>query len=73
MRLGFDLVAFLYGGAVHDSVRITVKLSREEARALLKLAETECRHPREQAHKFIRDGLREPDSREVRDDAVSVN
>ena len=45
-----------------DLVRISVKLSPDEAKELFELAEDECRQPPEQARKLIRDGLREAES-----------
>lgn len=55
-----------------DLVRITVKLSKDEARALLKLAGDEYRHPREQARKFILDGLRNSEVRKEQNEVVSA-
>ncbi len=49
---------------MRETVRITVKLSGDEAKDLLKLAEDECRHPRDQARVLIREGLRETKSAE---------
>lgn len=55
-----------------DQVRITVSLTTNEAKALLKLAEDEYRHPREQARKFILDGLRNSDARKKQNEVVSA-
>ena len=40
-----------------EAIRITVNLSQDESKALLAIAKAELRHPREQAHFFIFDGL----------------
>lgn len=39
------------------STRITVPLSHEEAQAIIKMAETQYRHPREQARFLLREAL----------------
>lgn len=40
-----------------QTVRITVTLTSDEASRLIKVAESQFRHPREQAHMFIAESL----------------